>query len=193
MLSAKEYFYQFIAPEDGFRNYAAVHHRGLGDAILSRKFTPADFSDLDASALKADYEKLMEGHVPNLSNDVLLETYMRDAIMHTAESLRPRLDKMFVAKLRAFKANAAARHNTQSYDGDLIIFNVGLSDVCFQYATAFTEFVELAEERHKTADKMTHFDLTRRIQNVVNHLAKLASSQERWKRKGASYLSNTLT
>lgn len=134
MLSAKDYYYLKIAPEEANKNYQQAHQNHL-------------YTD------RSDQEQYrIITHVPNLSNDILIEDYMGELITNVNAEIAERLKNSFIAKRKNFFANAGAVHSKKNYDGDLVFFYVGLSDVLFQYAILFTEFVELTALRKTLGD-----------------------------------------
>ncbi len=129
------------------------------------------------------YEQIIEmaiRHVPCRSNDVLLERWIEELIQLVPDDLKARLKKMFVAKLRDFEANAAAICDA-SCDGDLIFFNVGLSDACYQYAIVYYEFVRVFGDQFAPDDTGR---IVRLKAELYDHLAQLAIAQKRWDRLG---------
>jgi hypothetical protein len=105
---------------------------------------------------------------------------MEDLICRVPVGLGARLKKIFVAKLRNDEPNAAANCSTGSYDGDLIFFNVGLSNVCHQYAVVYYECVRLIAN-HVCPNLALH---TEGLKGVVEHISKLTTAQDRWDKLG---------
>ncbi len=174
MITARDYFYQVIAPEHGYKSYQEVYHR-FDPNTLPASLPPPLIRGLDIGSE-------IRTHVPQRSNDFLIEHYMEEIIRLAPRTLHARLDRMFTAKIRDLDANAAALANRGSYDGDLIFFNVGLSDACFQYAILYYEFIRLISERtHLGRDHPKIMELTTSVQE---HAIKLAVAQERWNKEG---------
>jgi hypothetical protein len=121
VISAKDYYYTKISPKELGMNYQQAHHGESADKSLANIYS----------------------HVPKRSNDILIEGYVEELISASSSGIAERLEKTFIAKHRDFFPQAGARHSQSEYDGDLIIFNVGLSDVLFQYAILFQQFKNL--------------------------------------------------
>lgn len=122
----------------------------------------------------SDYEKKELEHSVRWSNDKLIDSYMHDLVSVAPPELRSRVQQCFVGKLRDFKANAVALPVECDHYGDLIFFNVGLSDACFQYAILYVEIIKLFNTK-KPASDTEHM-----ISAVAMSMAKLASAQDRW-------------
>ncbi|MBL4654143.1 MAG: hypothetical protein JKY53_14965 [Flavobacteriales bacterium] len=123
MTTAKDYYYfTNVAPDEAGKNYQQAHQ-----AYIYEGYPDA---------------KNIINHIPNLSNDILLEDYMANFISAVPQEIGARLSNMFVAKINKFSANACAVHAKEQYEGDLIYFYVGLSDLLCQYAILFEEFRE---------------------------------------------------
>jgi hypothetical protein len=135
MLSARAYYYSLIAPEEESRNYQRVHQY-----------------DLYADKLDDPEAVQIINHVPGRSNDRLIEKYIDELLSVTSRPIASRLENVFVAKRRNFLANAGAYHSSEKYDGDLVFFFVGLSDIYLQYSTLFCELLSLCTLRQKEPD-----------------------------------------
>lgn len=179
LINARDYFFTFIAPEHAGRNYQAVYHSGLREAANREEANKEEVERIWPSG--GDPSPALE-HVPNRSNDSLIEHYMTNLVAEAPTELRARLEKTFVAKVRDFEANAAAVCHSDEYSGDLVFFHVGLSDVCFQYAILYYEFIRLIAERHKNDDATTEVERLRTL--VEQHTTKLAIAQARWNAEG---------
>src|SRR5690349_3247631 len=105
-LSAKDYYYKFIAPEEAGSNYQQIHQAYLYEGSE------------DDTAIK------IFGHVPNRSNDILIEEYIQDLADGAPQVIQQRLGSVFVAKRRNFVSSAGAVHGNGMYVGDLIFFYV---------------------------------------------------------------------
>ena len=172
-MNARDYFFTVVAPEQAGRSYQAAHQYDVGKIIKqSRLGIPPE-----------EYAQAMEkaiGHIPNRSNDLLIERWMEELIRSVPDTLRKRLESMFVAKLRDFRANAEALCAEESYEGDLIFFNVGLSDLCLQYAIVYYESVHLTGER--LSPKIARIEGLE--EEFIEHISKLTAAQDRWDRLG---------
>jgi hypothetical protein len=172
-MSAREYFYTVLAPEQAGRTYQEVQASAI-ERQMEIDSVPQDE--------RKRIRKRLRRHAANRSNDFLIEEYMRALVASGPVALRPRLKKMFVAKVRDFNANAAAICDSGQYEGDLVFFNVGLSDVCLQYAILYYEFIRLIGEIQPNADSHVIADL---IKKVGDHSLRLARAQARWDRLDA--------
>lgn len=161
MLSAREFYYSVVAPEEAGKNYQEVHQKERYEKLATHE---------DVS--------IIIGHVPKLSNDLLIEDYMEHFISTTSGNLADQISQMFVAKRRNFLANAGACHAKGQYEGDLIFFYVGLSDLCFQYAILFSEYKELCTLRQKFSDSSE--TVLWSMARVITDLENLASAQLEW-------------
>lgn len=63
--------------------------------------------------------------------------------------IKQRIENLFVYKVRDKISNAGAKEADKNYWGDLIAFNVGLSDVCYQFITVSNDFLELRVDKDK--------------------------------------------
>ena len=174
MQTARDYYFQIVAPDENYRSYQYNHH--------SHDDLPEDLpNEIRDQVTPDEYRKAFLKHVPNRSNDPLLESYLDELIPIAPEALKSRLEKIFVAKMNDFSPNAAALHGHGTYDGDLVFFNVGLSDACFQYAILYYEFICLISERIKKGEE--HPRIKHLASAVNEHVIKLAMSQTRWNRE----------
>lgn len=154
MMSAKDYFYKYHSKTEYGATYSDYYHH------LSEE------------------EKARIHHTPLRSNDFLIESYMNELISVAPPEFRGRIEQCFVGKIRNFDANAAAWHSEDEHYGDLIIFNVGLSDACFQYAILFQEFISF-RRMNGLGKNRVEAELT-----LGKRIAKLARSQRRWNNVG---------
>lgn len=121
MNTAIQYYYANVATEEKYQSYQKLHQEYL-------------YSDDDPIIT----------HIPVRSNCKLIEQYITEIIDLTPSSISKRLNKLFVAKQCNFYANAGAMHDLDTYEGDLVFFRVGLSDLLFQFAILFTQFTRLS-------------------------------------------------
>lgn len=161
MLSAREFYYSKIAPDEAGKSYQQAHQ----SAIYDEKSSKENLSNI-------------VGHVPNLSNDILIESYIENLIASTSGTFSDSISRMFVAKRKDFLANAGAIHAGGRFEGDLVFFYVGLSDLCFQYAILFGEFINLCALRQELPDDSE--DVMLSMTGVVKGLNKLANAQLEW-------------
>ncbi|CAI2300591.1 hypothetical protein ACEV8A_24585 [Vibrio parahaemolyticus] len=134
MNTARNYYYDKLAPEENYLNYQQIHQ---------------------SDRFEADDPILL--HVPLRSNCKLIESYVDELISLTSPNVSKRLEKTFVAKKLNYLPNAGAVHDEDSYDGDLIFFRVGLSDLLFQFAILFTKFVRLRKLKNDTDEYVQAF------------------------------------
>jgi hypothetical protein len=158
--SAKGYYYKEVAPEEQGLSYQQAHQ-------LEK---PLDSND-------GEWTKLAEFQ-PKRSNDILIESYIDELIEAASGEIKSRLDRVFVVKRRNFKANAGAVHSKGRFTGELVTFNVGLSDACFQYAIAFAEFIELCRLRHELGDSDHNTKVA--FVRLCSDITKLAEAQLTW-------------
>ncbi len=123
-MNAKQYFFEKVAPEENGKPY----HENYNKAVCESLGT--DFSSLS---------KWMGLTGMRHSNDAQLDMLFGSMSNSAPSQLKKYLDEIFVGKLRNFNANAYALAKTGNYDGKLVIYQVGLSDLCFQYASMFYE------------------------------------------------------
>lgn len=160
MISAREHYYTHFAPEENWKNYQQVYQSHLYEGN----------NHPDAIRIFS--------HVPNYSNDKLIEQYVSELRGLVSSSVAEQLEKIFVAKRRNFFANAGALHAEDKYEGDLVFFFVGLSDVLFQYATLQQEFRALTDAREELGDEA---DETKSLfQTVCRNIGKLSEAQVDW-------------
>lgn len=159
-LSARDHYYLTLAPEEKGQNYQRVHQSDLYEG-----------SD-DPNAIR------IYSHVPSLSNDLLLEEYVNELRELVTPQIAVRLDSLFVAKRRNFFANAGALHAKGEFEGDLVFFFVGLSDVLFQYAILYQELCALTHARESLGDDASE---TRALFLTVGRdIHKLCEAQLDW-------------
>lgn len=158
VLSARSFFYKYYLGASDQKSYAEANYPDLAEELA------------------------VPPHVPRRSNDALLEEYMDDLVAVAPEEYRDRIDGMFVGKLHDFEANAAAMLEDEHY-GDLIFFNVGLSDACFQYSMLFHQLVKLIGLRTK-AEGDRSSEVANYLQVLGGNLTKLKSAQDRWNESG---------
>jgi hypothetical protein len=171
-MSAREYYYKVIAPEERGQNYQQVYQR-----YLYESGQPFSNNEIQNQILS---------YVPHLSNDALIEAHIQELIRRNGNSarLQQRLSQLFVAKRKQFQPEAysASAKRTHHYSGDLAFFHVGLSDACFQYTTLFAELIYLKQLRYKLDDNNP---LVKYLVHVISeHTNQLAIAQEKWKMEG---------
>lgn len=159
-LSAREHYYLTLAPEEAGQNYQKAHQSYLYEG------------NDDPSAVR------VYSHQPQCSNDLLIEQYVSELRGLVSAEIASRLDHLFVAKRKNFFANAGALHPKEEFEGDLVFFYVGLSDVLMQYATLYQEFYALTRARETLGDdaqetKALFFTASRDI-------TKLSEAQVEW-------------
>lgn len=173
-MTAREYFFKILAPDHKRQSYAAVYHNHLPDLVRPGR----DPEECRAAVAKA------VNHIPTRSNDFLIERSIEDLISRVPADFRARLENMFVAKVQDFEANAAALGSGGDYEGDLILFNAGLSDVCGQYAIVYYESVSLFINRLRP-EVLGHGV---ELDQLEEHLLLLKTAQERWDKLGVIHL-----
>lgn len=156
MISAKEYYYTKISPKELGMSYQQAHYADSSDKSLAHIYS----------------------HVPKRSNDFLIERYIEELISVSSSGIANRLEKTFIAKHKNFYPQAGARHSKSEYDGDLIIFNVGLSDVLFQYAILFQQFKSLISAFKECGEWSK--SLTGRFSRFCVNLEKISEAHIEW-------------
>ncbi|WP_208944291.1 hypothetical protein [Paracidovorax avenae] len=158
--SARDYYYANLAPEENGQNYQKTHQSYLYEG------------NKDPDAIH------IYNHVPKCSNDLLIEHYVSELRDLSGSEIASRLDNLFVAKRRKFFANAGALHSKIQFEGDLVFFYVGLSDVFMQYATLYQEFYALTQARNKFGSKNKK---TKALFHIVcENITKLSEAQVEW-------------
>lgn len=127
-LKARQFYYENFAPNEKGKSYQKVHQEEIY----------LDLNDREA--------RKIFNHLPNQSNDRLIEQLLTEIAKRNSEEIKLRIKNMFVAKIKSFEANAYALESKKRYWSDLVFFHVGLSDVCFQFCINFLEF-NLVRER----------------------------------------------
>lgn len=174
-LSARDYYYTFIAPEERGINYSQLHHTQQYEAGSSLR---QQLGDSAVDRLQNEVAKFK----PKFSNDILLERLMRELIASHGQPLRSRLERTFIAKRRSLFANAAAIPSVSNCDGYVVMFLVGLSDAAYQYSILFHDFSQVAK---KVRDR--DYGAPQRFVEIVK---RVASAQDRWHSLG-SYIQLT--
>lgn len=159
-LSAREHYYLNLAPEEGGQNYQKTHQSYLYEG------------NDDPSAVR------IYNHLPQCSNDLLVEQYVSELRGLVLAEVASRLDHLFVAKRKNFFANAGALHPKEAFEGDLIFFYVGLSDVLMQYATLYQEFYALTRARETLGDDA--HETKALFFTVCKDISKLSEAQVEW-------------
>ena len=153
-VNARKYYYTHINPSHKGKSYQKVYQKEYYEKINDR-----------------EARKILN-HIPRRSNDRLLEDLIGDlASIHTG-IIKQRIENLFVYKVRDKISNAGAKEGDKSYWGDLIAFNVGLSDVCYQFIPVFNDFIELSVDK-----PLEHIQLIVRI-------TKLSMASLEWKVNG---------
>lgn len=138
-MNAREYYYTNVAPTHKGKSYQQIYQK---DYFSSRK--------------TREVRKYLN-HIPKYSNCRLLEGYVRNLIKTVDGDIKTRIENIFVAKIREFKANAGAVINPNAYYGDLVYFYVGLSDYYFQYSILMCEMLEVREGKKAKIDIASFF------------------------------------
>lgn len=159
-ISAREHYYLNLAPEEGGQNYQRVHQNYLYEG------------NDDPSAVR------IYNHLPQCSNDLLLEQYVSELRGLVSAEIASQLDHLFVAKRNCFLANAGALHPKKDFEGDLVFFYVGLSDVFMQYATLYQEFCELTRVRETLGDNAKETKAL--FSAFCGDITKLSEAQVEW-------------
>jgi hypothetical protein len=135
LLTAREYYYHVISPEED-----SLRFNGSHPAIVD------NLKQLFGDAWGVETEL---NRVPKFSNDPLLDAIMEEFIRNAADNplLKLRLSTMFVAKRPGLSPQAYVGKVKQDYAGDLVFYNLGLSHVSFQYSSLFAEFMYLMNMR----------------------------------------------
>jgi hypothetical protein len=170
-VNAREYYYTVLAPDEAGLSYAALHLEADGRHSTYYEEHERPTEEQWAAIFR---------HVPEHSNDALLEDVFKKIVDRSPVRLRPRLNNMFIAKKRDFRPIAGAYYFNDSYEGELIRFNVGLSDACLQYSTLFADFLNLlrAQARRSNGEPVPEF--SRLSERVARHAGQLAELQVRW-------------
>jgi hypothetical protein len=159
-LNARQFYYEFIAPEEKQKNYYEAKQK-----------------DIWIEFLKSPTMKDLFLFKPCISNDYLLEKLMKEIMEISDIKLKKRLGQIFVAKRKKYVPNASALMVNRSYDGDLIFFYVGLSNACVQFSILFVKFLNIRMLREKN-------DSTSEIKKLMRELSvdaiKLTLAVTRW-------------
>lgn len=176
--TAQQFYYDVIAPEENGMNYAQAHYRRLEDNRVRdwvRQFLAPHQSDKDFD----DIAEHARSFVPTYSNDFLLDHIVGELIEHSEGEIQEYLKKLFVAKRRDPQVDAGAPHNSGDYDGDLILFHVGLSLACHEYANLFAKSVA-----HKFDDEVRRQSPEQRAAELAVEAEKLFAAQTKWHANG---------
>lgn len=176
--SARQFYYEVLAPEERGMNYAQINYRWLNDTRVLEKYRHVStFGQLQQPEVQESLERV-RSFVPALSNDVLLNRIVDELIRNTDGPIQAYLKTIFVAKRNDPLENAAALVNSEEYQGDLIMFYVGLSLACHEYANLFAKFIQ-----HKLADESD-----RKQKAILDELTaeagKLFTAQTKWRAEG---------
>ncbi len=120
-MTAREYYYSVAAPEEQGQSYSAFHHKlHLSNPRFRNRFETLKEVGVSEENWGADAPQYR--FQPNLSNDLLLESLLKEMISIAEPSLANRLSAMFIAKRSDFVPNAYARLSKGDYSGDLFSF-----------------------------------------------------------------------
>ncbi len=114
-------------------------------------------------------------HIPNQSNDRLIEELINKIASRNPEEIKVRIENMFIAKIKNLDANALALDSRERYWSDLVFFHVGLSDVCFQFCINFLEFEYFRGQKNQFKENV-HF-----IAKFFKDASALARNSVKWK------------
>jgi hypothetical protein len=176
--TAQQFYYDVIAPEEQGMSYAQVYYRKLEDSRVRdwvRPFLAPHQSDKDFDEI-AEHAR---SFVPTYSNDFLLDHIVGELIQHTEGEIQDYLKKLFVAKRHDPEENAGALPNSGDYDGDLILFHVGLSLACHEYANLFAKSVA-----YKFDDEVRRQSPEQRAAELIAEAEKLFAAQTKWHANG---------
>ena len=160
-MKAKEYYYEYIAPEEGGKSYQELQ-------AIDMK---SRFGYVSADSVGKNF-------TPRYSNDFLLDYLIEDFARNADASLQNRLENIFVAKRFNKVPNARAKGSKKDYEGDLIFFQVGLSDACFQYAILLSNFQYM--KAYLKDYGINHPKSLEQVSVFQDKLIKLSNAQKRW-------------
>lgn len=121
-------------------------------------------------------------YMPDRSNDFDLNTHLEHIISIVDQKLQAILNNVFVAKRRNYAANAVAIVNEGDYDGDIVYFYVGISDLCEQYTALFAAFLSL--RMLKSNQGYDENEAQRLATQISKNGIKLTIAQSRWRDNG---------
>lgn len=180
-ITARQFYYDVLAPEERGLSYAQVHHKWLYEnpGLIEKYRQVTTLGQIPPT----DLQKLIEvarSFKPALSNDPLLNKIVDELIVNTSGPVQAYLKNIFVAKRNDPLENAEALVSFDSYEGDLIIFYVGLSLACHEYANLFARFIH-----HKLADESdSRKEEARLASELIQEGKKLFAAQTKWKAEG---------
>lgn len=122
-MKARNFYYENFALKHKGQSYQKIHQK---DHYLK---------------LNSKEAKKILNHIPNQSNDRMIEGLVNEIANRNSEEIRLRIKNMFIAKINSLEANAYAMESNNKYWSDLIFFHVGLSDICFQFCINNLEFI----------------------------------------------------
>lgn len=186
--SARQFYYDVLAPEEQGMTYGQVHHKSLFDnpEVLEKYNQTNVFTTFGQRELE-QLKKLESSFTPTSSNDFILTRIVDELIANTSGPVQDYLKKVFVAKRNVPLQNAGALESLDSYEGDLIFFYVGLSIACNEYANLFARFItyELADDSDdKKREKLKS--------ELIQEAQKLYAAQTKWTAEG-DYVRLTLS
>lgn len=169
-MTAREYYYQVISPEEDSLNFKKTDK----EIVNSLKQLFGDTWDTETKL----------NLVPRFSNDPSLDSIVEEFIENASDSpaLKIRLSSTFVAKRPGLEPQAYAGKVKQDYAGDLILYNLGLSHVSFQYSSLFAEYMYLMKMRWTMDDSDP--SVKKMIETVHSDGMKLAEQQKGWGLEG---------
>ncbi|MFG6113663.1 hypothetical protein ACGTN9_00645 [Halobacillus sp. MO56] len=155
-MNAREYYYTHINPSHKGKSYQKIYQKEYYEKINERK------------------ARKILNHIPRRSNDRLIEDLIANLTSIHTGKIKQRIENLFVYKVRDKVSNAGAKEGDKSYWGDLIAFNVGLSDVCYQFVTVFYDFLELRVDKPKPFMQM----------QLIVRLTKISMASLEWEANG---------
>lgn len=136
-INAKDYYYEYIAPEEKGTNYQSAHHAHLYKRWREQPDAAPEGFDESQVERYLNFE-------PEHSNDFLLNEALKIISGTVDKELADVLNSFFIAKRNIKDAHAEAAVKRGKYVGDIVFFYVGLSDACSEYALLFSKFYGLS-------------------------------------------------
>ena len=175
-MNARDYYFTFIAPDEKNKNYQEITeemHGPILKGLYTELFPKHDYREFQKEYNESD---------TLYSNDILINYLIADLISRSDQHICKRLEKVFVAKKRNYKSDAYAIPTSDYIDGDLVFFNVGLSDACFQYSIVYAELCALQAllaVRGKHGDEQSELNKL-----LLRHVVQISEAQENWSLNG---------